>query len=84
MKKVYPSADAALAGVLKPAWPPTRGDEVKRVQRALALPETGAYDGATAAAVARFQKENGLGQNGVVDAATRAKLGLPPAGDRRN
>jgi peptidoglycan hydrolase-like protein with peptidoglycan-binding domain len=35
----------------------------------------GDFSPAIAAAVARFQRENGLNVNGVVDAATRARLG---------
>lgn len=63
--------------------PPLQGPDVKQVQQALAAakipaPETGTYGGATAAAVARFQKEKGLNVDGVVDAATRAKLGIKP------
>ena len=59
------------------------------MQRALAsakitAPQTGTYDGATAAAVAQFQKQNSLNIDGVADAATRDKLGVkptpPPAG----
>jgi hypothetical protein len=64
--------------LLKPDWPPLTGEDVMRVQKALDRTPSGVYDGATAAAVARFQKQNGLDMNGVVDAATRAKLGLPP------
>jgi hypothetical protein len=66
---------------LRPAQPPLQGDDVRAVQRALAsakidAPQTGAYNGATAAAVAQFQKQNGLNVDGVVDAATRDKLGV--------
>ena len=50
-------------------------------------PQTAAYDGATAAAVAQFQKQNGLNVDGVVDAATRDKLGVKlapqPGGPRK-
>ncbi len=67
---------------LRPAVPPMTGDDVRAVQQALAgkgaVPQTGAYDGATAVAVARFQKANGLNADGVVDAATRDKLGIKP------
>jgi hypothetical protein len=77
---------------LRPAQPPLQGDDVRAVQRALAsakidAPQTGAYDGATAAAVAQFQKQNGLNVDGVVDAATRDKLGVKlapqPGGPRK-
>jgi Putative peptidoglycan binding domain len=69
---------------LRPAQPAQQGDDVRAVQRALAsakitAPQTGIYDGATAAAVAQFQKQNGLNVDGVVSAATRDKLGLKPA-----
>jgi len=57
---------------------------VRAVQRALAsakitAPQSGTYDGATAAGVAQFQKQNGLNVDGVVNAATRDKLGVKPA-----
>ena len=38
----------------------------------------GVYDGPTALAAARFQKQAGLNVDGVVDAATRDKLGIKP------
>ena len=68
---------------LRPADPPLSGADVRAAQRALnasriAAPQNGAYDGATAAAVARFQKQQGLNVDGVVDAATRQKLGVKP------
>lgn len=71
---------------LRPASPPLAGADVVAVQQALnaahvAAPQTAVYDGATAAAVARFQKANGLGIDGVVNAATREKLGLKSARD---
>jgi peptidoglycan hydrolase-like protein with peptidoglycan-binding domain len=37
--------------------------------------EDGEYNSATAAAVARFQKQKGLNVSGAVDAATRQRLG---------
>lgn len=66
---------------LKPAAPPLRGADVTAVQQALAaanvaVNQGGAYDGPTAAAVARFQKQNSLNVNGVVDAPTWQKLGV--------
>ncbi|HEX5453910.1 MAG TPA: peptidoglycan-binding domain-containing protein [Stellaceae bacterium] len=68
---------------LRPADPPMKGAEVDAVQHALAAagikaPQNGRYDAATAAAVARFQKINRLNVDGVVDTATRQKLGLQP------
>jgi hypothetical protein len=68
---------------LRPAEPALSGADVRAVQKALAAariaaPQNGAYDGATAVAVARFQKENALNVDGVVDAATRQKLGVKP------
>ena len=68
---------------LRPADPPMKGAEVDAVQHALAAagikaPQNGRYDAATAAAIARFQKINRLNVDGVVDAATRHKLGLQP------
>ena len=66
--------------LLKPSDPPMRGNDVKSVQRALAaakisVEQDGEYNSATAGAVARFQKQNGLNVSGVVDAATRRRLG---------
>jgi len=68
---------------LRPAEPPLQGDDVRAVQRSLngakiAAPQSGTYDGATAAAVAQFQKQNGLNVDGVVTEATRDKLGVKP------
>jgi hypothetical protein len=68
---------------LKPAKPPMTGGDVNAVQHALAgakieVPDNGIYDGATSVAVARFQQQSGLNENGVVDAATRQKLGIKP------
>ncbi|MGE5268710.1 MAG: peptidoglycan-binding domain-containing protein [Thiohalocapsa sp.] len=68
---------------LRPHQPPLSGADVVAVQDALnaanvAVPKNGSYDGATAAAVARFQKRSGLNADGVVDAATRQKLGIKP------
>jgi hypothetical protein len=73
---------------LRPAQPPLQGDDVRAVQRALnsakiAAPQNGAYDGPTAAAVAQFQKQNGLNVDGVVTEATRDKLGAKPAAPRQ-
>lgn len=75
---------------LKPAEPAMEGSDVFAVQKALAAgqidaPRSGTYDGKTAVAVARFQKANGLNVNGVVDAATRQKLGIKaaPVPDRK-
>jgi peptidoglycan hydrolase-like protein with peptidoglycan-binding domain len=58
------------------------GAGVRAVQKALVtaglkVPQNGDYDAATAAAVARFQQANGLNVDGVVDPATRGKLGIP-------
>lgn len=73
-------AAAGRPRVLKPADPPMHGTDVKSVQRALAtaqmpVEEDGEYNSATAAAVARFQKQKGLNVSGVVDTATRQRLG---------
>lgn len=78
--------------LLKPSDPPMRGTDVKNVQRALAaanilVEDDGEYNSATAGAVARFQKQNGLNVSGVVDAATRRRLGElgdPPRQGGRN
>ena len=66
--------------LLKPSDPPMRGTDVQKVQRALTaakipVEQDGEYNSATAGAVARFQKQNGLNVSGVVDAATRRQLG---------
>jgi hypothetical protein len=66
--------------LLKPSDPPMRGTDVKNVQRALAaakipVEQDGEYNSATAGAVARFQKQNGLNVSGVVDGPTRQRLG---------
>jgi hypothetical protein len=71
---------AAQPRLLKPSDPPMRGADVTNVQRALAVAkisveQDGDYNSATAGAVARFQKQNGLNVSGVVDAATRRRLG---------
>src|SRR5580704_11717925 len=68
---------------LRPAQPAPEGNDVRSVQKALAAagmtaPQSGVYDGGTAAAVAQFQKKNGLNADGVVNAATRQKLGVKP------
>jgi hypothetical protein len=67
--------------LLKPSDPPLQGEDVKSVQRALtrakiAVDQAGVYNPATAAAVARFQKQNGINVNGVVDGAVRSALGV--------
>jgi hypothetical protein len=77
------SAGPGQPRALRPAEPAMSGADVRAVQKALAAariaaPQNGAYDGATAAAVARFQKQNALNVDGVVDPATRQKLGLKP------
>jgi hypothetical protein len=71
---------AGQARLLKPSDPPMRGTDVQKVQRALTaakipVEQDGEYNSATAGAVARFQKQNGLNVSGVVDAATRQRLG---------
>jgi hypothetical protein len=74
-------AKRGQARLLKPADPPMQGTDVKSVQRALAaariaVEQDGVYNSATAAAVARFQKQNGINVSGVVDSATRQRLGI--------
>jgi hypothetical protein len=68
---------------LRPAQPALEGNDVRAVQKALAAagmtaPQSGTYDGGTAAAVAQFQKKSDLNADGVVNAATRQKLGVKP------
>lgn len=77
------SAEPGQPRPLRPAHPPLQGEDVSAAQQALnaakiSAPQTGIYDSATAAAVARFQKQSGLNVDGVVDAATRDKLGVKP------
>jgi Putative peptidoglycan binding domain len=67
--------------LLKPIDPPMQGNDVKNVQRALAAAnitteQDGVYRPATAAAVARFQKKNGINVSGIVDSATRQRLSI--------
>ena len=73
--------EAGQPRLLHPDMPPISGEDVRAVQRALAtaklsVPQNGSYDGPTAGAVAQYQKQNGLNVDGVVDAATRQKLGV--------
>jgi len=75
--------DSGQPRALRPAQPAPEGNDVRAVQKALATaglsaPQSGVYDGATAVAVAQFQKKNGLNADGVVNAATRQKLGVKP------
>jgi hypothetical protein len=77
--------------LLRPSDPPMRGSDVSGVQQALVAAKIpvepdGVYNSATAAAVAHFQKQKGMNVSGVVDAATRQRLGgladPPPQGGR--
>ena len=52
----------------------SRGEEVRRIQRALGLADDGAFGPATERAVRVWQKENGLTPDGVVGPKTLAKL----------
>ena len=59
-----------------------QGNDVKGVQHGLAaarmtIEQNGLYDSATAAAVARYQKQQGINVSGVVDETTRQRLGVP-------
>ena len=81
-------AKAAQPRVLRPSDPPMQGNDVKSIQRALsgakvAVEQDGVYNSPTAAAVARFQKQNGMNVNGVVDGATRQRLGLAAEAPRQ-
>jgi hypothetical protein len=74
--------------LLKPSDPPMQGNDVKDVQRALAeakiaVGQDGVYNSSTAAAVAQFQKLKGMNVNGVVDRATRQRLGLATEAPRQ-
>jgi Putative peptidoglycan binding domain len=75
--------------LLKPSDPPMRGNDVRSLQQALAaaritVEQDGVYTSSTAAAVARFQKDKGINVSGVVDAATRQRLGLPVDAPRQD
>jgi peptidoglycan hydrolase-like protein with peptidoglycan-binding domain len=74
-------APAGQPRLLRLTDPPEAGDDVRAVQKAVLSDgrSDGIYDVVTALAVMRFQKAHGLNINGVVDAATRDKLGLTPA-----
>jgi hypothetical protein len=65
---------------LRLADPPEHGDDVRAVQKVVMtdVRTDGNYDVATALAVMRFQQSHGLNVNGIVDAATRDKLGIAP------
>jgi hypothetical protein len=74
--------------LLKPSDPPMQGDDVKSVQRALsaanvAVEQDGIYNMSTAAAVVRFQKQKGINVSGVVDTATRQRLGVATEAPRQ-
>jgi peptidoglycan hydrolase-like protein with peptidoglycan-binding domain len=66
--------------VLRLADPPEQGDDVRAVQKAVMTGgrADGTYDVETALAVMRFQQSHGLNVDGIVDTATRNKLGLSP------
>jgi hypothetical protein len=73
----------APARLLRLADPPLAGDDVRAVQRAVAVQQVepfteGVYDTATALAVARFQKQAGINVDGTVDEKTREALGIKP------
>jgi chitosanase len=73
--------DAAGASerVLFLSKPQMRGDDVKRLQKALGFPEKdvdGVFGNNTDEAVRKFQKGHGLKDDGKVGPATRAALGL--------
>lgn len=53
-----------------------KGPEVETLQRALGLTPSGSFDAQTKAAVAAFQKKNGLGDDGIAGKNTLKKLGL--------
>ncbi len=77
-----PESTPGQSRALKPSDPSMQGNDVRSVQRALAeakivTEQDGVYSPATAAAVARFQRQSGLNVTGVVDLATRQRLGLP-------
>jgi hypothetical protein len=81
-------AKAGQPRVLRLSDPPMQGNDVKSIQRALsgakvAVEQDGVYDSPTAASVARFQKQNGMNANGVVDAVTRQRLGIATEAPRR-
>jgi hypothetical protein len=85
---VVAEAKGGQQRVLMPSDPPMQGNDVKSIQRALAgakvaVEQDGVYNSSTAAAVARFQKQNGMNVNGIVDGATRQRLGLAAEAPRQ-
>jgi peptidoglycan L-alanyl-D-glutamate endopeptidase CwlK len=52
----------------------SKGKDVERIQRALKVPVTGVFDGATTRAVKEYQKRKGLAADGVVGQITWSKL----------
>ena len=87
-----PDGRGAEGRKLRPADPPMTGNDVRAVQQALgaanvSAPQSGTYDAATAVAVARYQKQQGLNVDGVVDGEVRRRLGVkaetpPPSSPR--
>ncbi len=85
-------ATAGHPRLLRPTDPPMKGKDVNSVQQALVaakirVEQDGVYNSATAAAVAHFQRQKGINVSGVVDAATRERLGGlgdPPRQGGRN
>lgn len=67
---------AAAPAVAAPLKPGSRGPAVKALQQRLGLPADGIYGRATARAVRRYQRRNGLKVTGRADAATRRALGI--------
>jgi hypothetical protein len=55
-----------------------RGDDVRRIQAALGIPDDGIFGPKTERAVKRFQRRKGLLVDGVVGPQTRGALGLEP------
>jgi len=78
-----PAEGFPVLRLLRLAEPPMQGEDVRRVQQALAntglsLSVDGAFGAATERAVRDFQEANGLAADGIVGPSTRRELGLAP------
>ena len=54
----------------------SKGEEVKKLQRKLGVSDTGNFGPLTEAAVKKWQKENGLVDDGIVTISLLEKLGI--------
>lgn len=73
---IIPAHDGAWHATIRRGA--TGGDDVKLVQKAAGVPETGVFDAATEAAVRRLQSGHGLVADGIVGPRTWAAILTPP------